>query len=346
MLLTLRNTALTSSCGLALSGLLTGCAALLPAQFQPAITIRATEPAEIFLVPAARQVAVISRYDAAQLPYSKERKVEVMRAGAAQAVDAALRQLTAEPSFRATRHDTLVQAAAGEAPPLPAATVRALCRRWNVPSLLALEGFEASMRQDQVVKEKSSDGSTSKTAAYSVVVRTQWTLYDAQGQVLNHSGTEAARPYQQRTVMSGLLAAGPALAAAGDAVQELAQQAGTQYARRYTPTQLTLERDYYTSRGLEAATAALEQRDWPAALAPLQKLAATSDTKLASRAAYNLSVVYEALDNLEEALRWATKAEQQAPTDRHAHRVLALRQRQQAAAIWEAQQVATGAVEP
>lgn len=164
--------------------------------------------------------------------------------------------------------------------------------------------------------------------------------------MLNHSGTEAARPYQQRPVVSGLLAAGPALAAAGDAVQELARQAGTQYARRYIPTELTLERTYYTGQGLEAATAALLQQDWPAALAPLQKLASNSDTKLASRASYNLSVVHEALDNLDEALRWATQAERQAPTDRHARRVQALRQRQQAAAIWDAQRKATEAAKP
>lgn len=170
MLPTLRNAALTGGCWLALGGLLTGCAALLSVQMQPAITITAHEPAEIFLLPTARQVAVISRYDAAQLPYSKERKVDVMRAGADQTMDAALRRLTAEPGFRATRYDTLVQATAGGASPLLVATVQALCRRWNVPSLLALESFEATMRQDEVVKKKDSDGSTSKTAAYSLVV--------------------------------------------------------------------------------------------------------------------------------------------------------------------------------
>lgn len=328
-----------------LGWLLAGCTALLPTQYQP-VAVTAQEPAEIFVMPAARQLAVINRFDAAQLTYTKEQKVEVFRAGAAEAVRAAVRQLQADSTFRLAPHDTLVHAAAGVAAPLPTATVQQLCRHWRARGLLALESFDASMRQDEVVKQEDSDGSTSKTAAYSLVVRTRWTLYDAQGKVLNQSTAEVARPYQQRAVLSGLLAAGPALAQAGAKVQELAGLAGTEYGQRYLPKQLTLERNYYTSRELETAAASLHRRDWVAAATPLKTLAASADAKLAAKAAYNLSVVYEAINDLDEALRWATQAEQKAPNDRHTRRVQELRQRQKATAEWETQRAAANIGQP
>lgn len=119
---------------LALGGLgwlLAGCVALLPAQYQP-VTVTAQEPAEIFVMPADRQLAVINRFDAAQLAYNKEQKEEVFRAGAAEAVHAAVRQLQADSTFRLAPYDTLVPVGGGVAAPLPAATAQRLCRRWRV----------------------------------------------------------------------------------------------------------------------------------------------------------------------------------------------------------------------
>lgn len=323
-----------------LSGLLTGCLAALPVEYQQNIvTFAADEPAEIFLAPAARQLAVMSRYDADQLPYTKERKTEVFRSGAVKALETVRHELTSEPTFRLVRPDTLVRATAGAAPPLPAAEVQALCRRWGAQSLLALEGFDATMRQDNVEKETSSGGTVTRTAFYSLVVRTHWGLYDAQGQGLNQSTVEVVRPYEKRPVGSGLLAVGPALANAGDRVHELAGLAATQYAQRYSPKRVILRRDYYAGRELQAAANYLQRSDWPAAAALLKPLTTGSDAKLASRAAYNLSVLHEATTDLAEALRWAIQAEQLAPGDKHARRVQALRLRQQTTAAWQAQQL-------
>lgn len=341
-LLLLRHNLLRASLLASLAGLLTGCAALLT----PTVTLPANQPAEIFLPLPARQVAIISRYDATQLPYKKDRKVEVYRDGARAAVASVARQLGAEATFQPLRHDTLLHAAAGRMPVLPPAEVQALCRRWNVQSLLALEYFDAYMNQDDVVKEKDSSGNTSKTASYSLVVQTQWTLYDAQGQLLNQSAVDESRPYEQRQVLSGLLAAGPAMAKAGEKVQELADLAGTDYAQRYLPAQIAFVRDYYAGAELKEAVAGFTHNDWQASVAPLTALAGSPDAKLASQAAYNLSVAYEALNDLNAALRWATEAAQKSPADNHTRRVQEVRQRQQTAAAFEAQRAAYEGTKP
>ena len=349
LLLALRKSA--AGRWLALGGtgwLLAGCLAALPAEYQSnAVTFAAYEAAEIFLAPAARQVLVINRFDAGQLPYSKERKTEIFRAGAAEALATVVRELSFEPTFRLERRDTLVRATAKVAPPLPAAEVQALCRRGQAQSLLALEGFEATMRQDDVEKETSSDGTITRTAFYSLVVRTHWGLYDAQGKLLHQSKAEVAEPYDKRQVHSGLLALGPALANAGDRLHVLAGLAAAQYARRYTPKHISLRRDYYVGRELQAAADHLQQSDWLAAAALLKPLAAGPDAKLASQAAYNLSVAHEATSNLAEALHWAMQAEQLSPGDKHARRVQVVLQRQQAVAALQAQQpIATEGAKP
>ena len=49
-------------------------------------------------------------------------------------------------------------------------------------------------------------GAITRTAFYSLVVRTHWGLYDAQGKLLHQSKAEVAEPYDKRKVHSGLLA--------------------------------------------------------------------------------------------------------------------------------------------
>ena len=328
-----------------LNGLLMGCLAASPMQNQqPVVSFVTKVPPQIILPPAVRQVALINRFEAARLRYTKKRKTEAFRAGAAEAVETVISRLAAEPSLQLMRHDTLVEGSAATAPPLAAAVVQLLCRQWHTSHLLALEGFDAVTRKEGIGWEKNSDGSGTKSVAYALVVRTRWTLYDAKGRILDQSKAEAARPYERtagsyekQPVENIRLAFGPALATAGDAIRELAGSAGAQYARRYLPRDTIMHREYYAGGALTAAADRLQQHDWVGAAALLKDLAANPDALLASRAAHNLSVVYEATADLAEALRWAAQAQAKAPGDLPVRRVQVLLERQQATTKGQAQ---------
>ena len=313
-----------------LDGLLAGRVAASPLQTRPPVVSFVTSvPAEIVLPPAARQIALLNRYEASQVRFAGKRKTEALRAGAAEAVEAVARRLAAELTWQLARHDTLVAGAA--APPLAAAAVQALCQRCPTPHLLALEGFEAATRKAGTEWEIHGRGTVSKTVAYDLVVRTRWTLYDAQGRVLHRSTAETARPYDNQSGDALQITIAKGVAGAGDAIREMAGFTGEQYARRYLPRDTTLQREYYAGGDLAAAGVQVQQHDWVGAVALLKGLAGSPDALVASQAAHNLSVVYEATGDLDEALRWAGQAQAKDPGDPATRRVLVLQERQQAA---------------
>lgn len=252
-----------------LHGLLTGCLAASPMQNQqPVVSFGTKVLPEIVLPPATREVALINRFEAARLRYTKKRKTETFRAGAAEAVETVMRFFAAEPSLQLVRHDTLVEGCVATAPPLAEAVVQQLCQQWHTSHLLALEGFDAFTRKEGIGWEKNSDGSGTKSVTYALVVRTHWTLYDAKGRILDQSKAEAARSYERTAgsyeshpVENIRLAFGPALATAGDAIRELSGSAGAQYARRYLPRDTIMHREYYAGGALTAAADRLQLHD-------------------------------------------------------------------------------------
>lgn len=328
-----------------LNGLLTGRAAASPRQTRPpAVSFVARVPADVVLSPGARHLALLNRCDAPRARFAGQRKTDALRAGAAAAVDAVARRLAAELDWQLTRRDTL--AAGTVAPPLAAAAVQALCKRWHTPRLLALEGFEAATRKAGTDWELRGRGTVSRTVAYDLVVRTHWALYDAQGRVLHRATAETARPHDRQSGDDFQPTIAKGVAGAGDAIREMAGYTGEQYARRYLPRDTALVREYYAGGDLAAAGVRVQQHDWAGAAALLQGLAGSPDARVASQAAHNLSVVCEATGDLDEALRWAAHARATAPGDPAARRVLELQERQQAALKRQARRAAGENVSP
>lgn len=72
---------------------------------------------------------------------------------------------------------------------------------------IILQNYEGGFSQDEIVRSKNTDGSTKKTAYYSVFFNTDITVI--QGDQLYRKRITASREHSNRSVLSGLLARGP-----------------------------------------------------------------------------------------------------------------------------------------
>lgn len=82
-----------------------------------------------------------------------------------------------------------------------------LATKYGANIFIVLQNYEGGFSQDDVVRTKNNDGSTSKTAYYSVFFNTDMTVI--QGNQLYRKRITASREHSNRSVLSGLLARGP-----------------------------------------------------------------------------------------------------------------------------------------
>ncbi len=97
-----------------------------------------------------------------------------------------------------------------------------LAEKYQSNIVIILRSYEGGFRQDDVVKRTNTDGSTNKTAYYSVFFETEITVL--QGDRLIEKRIIASREHSQRSVLSGLLARGPGYEANRKDIHAMAMQ--------------------------------------------------------------------------------------------------------------------------
>ncbi len=87
------------------------------------------------------------------------------------------------------------------------AVTESLMRKHNANVIVLVQSYNGGFTQDEVVKATNTDGSTSKTAYYSVYFQTEARI--VQGKEWYSKTINASRKHSSRNVVSGLLARGP-----------------------------------------------------------------------------------------------------------------------------------------
>lgn len=270
--------------------------------------ISTTKPAEVTVAYDQWKVVVLNRFNPGLLPFEREKKIDAFSAGAREAFYGAVAAILDDSTYSLMHTDTLNYLAQTKNDALDPALIQQIHQQHPHHLLLSLDHFDTFLEQE-ISREEDSDGAVSKTAHYTLVAKSFWTLFDSTGAVLDKITIREAEPYQSRMVLSGLLAIGPSLSNAGPAINKLAWYSGNSYWRRLSPQEVNYPRLYYVSKKMQAATQAMIAADWDVAISLLQPLA-ESNQKGAARAAYNLAVVYEAQGNVQQARYWASKAMQ------------------------------------
>jgi hypothetical protein len=279
---------------------LVGCTSL--------ISIETTQPPAVSVAPSQWKVLVVNRYDAAAQASNKNENVTaVLRDGAYQAAGGVMGAIYNDSTFVLVNPDQAIS--------LPASTERlngeevgALFKQYGPHLILTLDKFKTGFGKVMDSYE-DEDGFKTKIANYDLVVASTWSLYDSTGMLLDQATVEQQEFYDSRTVVSGLLAFGPAMGKAGPVVNRLAVETGYSYWDRFYPQPTLLVRQIHMASPLQGAHIMLLMGQFQQAITTLQPLAQDLSSKTGIKAAHNLAIAYEAAGDYEQATYWARQAE-------------------------------------
>lgn len=272
------------------------------------ITMETVRPPVVRVSPDQWKVLVVNRYDAAaQASNKNENVIAVLRDGAYQAAGGAMGAIYNDSTFVLVNPDQAIS--------LPASTERlngeevdALFKQYGPHLILSLDKFKTGFGRE-VNSYEDEYGDKTKIANFDLVVASTWSLYDSTGALLDQATVEQQEFYDSRTVVSGLLAIGPAMGKAGPVVNRLAVETGYSYWDRFYPQPTLLVRQVHMASPLQQAHIMLLLGQFQQAIATLQPLAQDLSSKTGRKAAHNLAIAYEAAGDYQQATYWARQAE-------------------------------------
>lgn len=256
------------------------------------------------------KLLLVSRFDANQLDFNQKKKNQVFEEGAMELLQSLKRNLSHDSRFEVIWGDSVIRGNAWITEPpgqMDKATLTALFDAYPASHILALESFNTDFYQDVEVV-KNEDGSKSRTAYYDLIVSANIALYDQEGKAIYHKPLERRMPYKSRTVLSGFLAAGPTVGNADVEVNQLANEIGKDFMTRFDPSTILVQRFYYSGKHFSEVTPHIDYKNWEEAIKLLLPMTEKDNKKIAGKAAYNLSFIYDVLNDPEQSGHWYKEA--------------------------------------
>lgn len=199
--------------------------------------------------------------------------------------------------------------------PLGWEEVERLCRQSNTDALFALELFDTDTKIDYSSTKKEVKSPLGVVpliehhARMQTLVKTGWRIYDPKSRIIVDE-----IPISDQITFSGdginPVAAAKALMGRKDAVKQVSEQVGQEYARRIIPYWIRVSRDYYVkgTDNFKIAKRKAQTGNWDEAGKLWEKETNNSNGKIAGRACYNMAIINEINGNLDEAVGWAQKS--------------------------------------
>jgi tetratricopeptide (TPR) repeat protein len=190
-----------------------------------------------------------------------------------------------------------------------------VCRESEMDALFSLERFDTdtkisySSRKVDVKTPLGNIPALEHQADMETLVKTGWRIYDPQGRsILDEHVQGESVVFHGRGINPVLAAA--ALIGRKEAVLDVSNKAGHNYALRLIPYRLSVTRDYYVKGNENFKTAKRMARtgNWDGAGELWEKETENHDSKIAGRAFYNMAIINEINGNLDVALQYARKA--------------------------------------
>lgn len=181
--------------------------------------------------------------------------------------------------------------------------VHSLLQQHKATHALVINSFEVYFNQTRVEVTRDNNNQKNREAFYDIVSRIGYLFYKADT-LFNQSEERESKFHSSRTVMSGLLAAGPNIVVQHDDAIAIARSNFQHYLNRFFPGEEFRQRVLFTGKGFEAVGAALAKEDYEAAMIESMRLVKDPDTKKAAKANYNCAVLFERKNQPEEAMNY------------------------------------------
>lgn len=249
------------------------------------------------------KVILVNRFTVDSLDIKNKRKRDVLKGGVYSAIAMAAKQLDMLPRIKTTILADSVSLTADTTP------VKKLAEKYNANYVLTLD----SLRADIPMTLEDS------TEIYHTVVNTKFTLYESNGnyfKVLRGKANDFHSESHYYGIFAALLVH-PTIKGNGPAISQSAGNAAIDAIKDYLPSTLTNQRQVYADNdSLKAAISHIAAKRYNEAFKILNPIIDGPDLKLASHAAYDLAVLYEAQGDIEEALKAAKLSNEKQPNFR------------------------------
>ena len=258
--------------------------------------------AKLALTQDSTHILIINRlvYDSTKI--TNKKKLAVLRGGAYSATLAAENELK---QLKGVRVTNLVDSI-----PFVANTdsIKQLAASHHAAYILALDNFTADIVLDQI------DGSgDERTAYYNTKAEVNFTLYESNGLYFKKLRGMANDPQSEGAYggFLGELLFAPGIKGNKFAVNSAARNTVLDALKDYLPYAVTNNRPLYNEGDeLQSAVKQIQAGRFDMAYKILNPLIDSAGVQLASKAAYNLAVVYEAQGDIEAALELARQSNQ------------------------------------
>jgi hypothetical protein len=160
---------------------------------------------------------------------------------------------------------------------------------------IVITSFQVYFDQTEVEVTRDETGNKSREAHYDIVSNIRYVWYDQMG-FFKEETIEVKRFHSTRSVLSGVLAAGPNVVKQSSSVFEIVKENTNRYLNLFLPGSETRIRPYFAGKEFIQFEQAMEQHNYELAYEKAMLLTQHPDRKTAARANYNLAVVSERLN--------------------------------------------------
>ncbi|MXV14191.1 DUF6340 family protein [Hufsiella ginkgonis] len=251
-------------------------------------------------------ILIINRFDPYQLEFRRAKKTNAVRSGSLAMLATVENELAGMKVNVISAYDSVTMARDIHLLPdstiLTSGQLSKLAEKYQADYVLSLESYTTGFHQDEVEKVKNQDGSTSKTAHYSVYARSTWAWYDIRENKFMELTGNASRYHSGRSVVSALLAFGPAITPNAADIQDISKVAARHVAGYYKRGSRPILREIYAADALKAPGEAIMAGDYERARALLEPLARSGNNDLAAKSLYNMAVLAEMQGNTSSAM--------------------------------------------
>jgi hypothetical protein len=183
------------------------------------------------------------------------------------------------------------------------ASIDTLMKQHNASHAIVITDFDVHFEQTRV--DVTGDAKTGKEreAYYDIVSLIHYILFDKNGVVISLPISQR-RYHSHRSVISGLLAAGPNVVPNNQDALSITGINGFEYLNQFLPRLIRRTRKLFDAKEFSKIGDAISKEDYEAAFQESRRFTHDPDRKIAARANYNCAMLKEKMNQPEEAKRY------------------------------------------
>lgn len=168
---------------------------------------------------------------------------------------------------------------------------------------IVITDFDVYFSQVRVDVTRNDDGSKSREAYYDIISTMDYAWYTTEG-LFKREKIEISRTHSSRSVLSGLLAAGPNIVSNSEDAIILIRENLNDYLNKYLPGFSPRMRPLFVGKPFVNLSTMITAKDYERALSHCQRYTEDPDKKIAARASYNCAVLLEGMNRHSEVLNY------------------------------------------